>query len=216
LLPTVAVVYWQTREQILILRTPAGFLLATLQALVLVPLSWWFSSRWLMAGSAVAMILVARYAGAAWSRRLAAREPKPRYLEQSINLVEDLGRWIGVSMLAWFVAGVAPLVATALVPDYAAPWAAVIWGLAVTAVYLLSVRKSRARLLRLPLALWVQIPVALLLYYFRRTFLGAAAPDSFEAVAYYGYWPVVAAGFVEYVVLGTLKPGAPAMAAEAA
>ena len=65
-----AAAWWWIREQTLVLRIPAGFLLFLLISLVLLPLSWWSGNKWVVTAEAVVLAMTARYLGNLWSVRL--------------------------------------------------------------------------------------------------------------------------------------------------
>ncbi|HSC48611.1 MAG TPA: hypothetical protein VLG68_11045, partial [Gammaproteobacteria bacterium] len=153
-----ALMYWFSREDVRVLRVPLGFLLFSAGAAVLAPLSWWSESKLAVIAAAAVLVNAAFVAGNRGSRKLRQRlgsgsEP-PFYLDQSINLLDDLFRWLGVSILAWFAVGLLPLLLVFVVPIEWIPWAAMVWGFGATAYFFLAVRKSRVRFLRLPLGLW--------------------------------------------------------------
>lgn len=205
--------YWYSREQALVLRLPVGFLLSLCLGAVLAPLSWWMGSKIAVAVAGVLAAIVARYPGELWSarlkRRLAAQGSSPIYLSQSINLIEDIFRWLGICILTWFLLGVLPLVLVFVMPVEWVPWGAMTWGFGVTAYYLFAVRKSRVRFLKLPLGLWVLAVTTIVLKVFQEQIAGPLEPGSIWLIGYSVYYPVAAGLFVEIVLLGTLKPATP-------
>ena len=203
-----AAAWWWTREQLKVLRLPAGFLVYLALGLVLLPLSWWSGSKLGTAAEAAVLAVGARYLGLRWAAHLRPRlEPAPPwYLDQSIDLIADLGRWLLASVATWFAVGVVPLVLAFVLPLDSVPWGALAWAFGATAWYLYDFRKARVRLLKLPLGLWVFIAAAVILQLFQQQLMGPMEPGSIGLVAYTACWPVVAAVFVEVVVLGTKKP----------
>jgi hypothetical protein len=202
-----AAAWWWTREQPLVLRIPAGFLLFLALAVLFAPLSWWSGSKIAVAAEAVVLAVAAKYFGRLWSARFKERVAvgAPWYLDQSINLINDLFLWVGVSIVAWFAVGVLPLLLVLFMPVDWIPWGAMVWGFAATAWYLFKYRKSRVRLLKLPIGLWAFAVTAVVLKLFQQQIAGAMEAGSIELIAYAAYWPVALALFVEIVVLGTHK-----------
>jgi hypothetical protein len=198
--------WWWTRSQTLVLRIPAGFLLFLAAGFVLGPLSWWSGSKLVVAAEAAVLAVGAKYLGVPWSGRLQQRlaaGPAPWYLDQSINLIEDLFRWLGICIVTWFAVGVLPLVFVLFLPLAWIPWAALLFGFALTAWYLYKFRKSRVRFLKVPLGLWVFVLTVVVLKLSQKQLMGPMEEGSIELIAYTACWPVVVAGFVEIVVLGT-------------
>lgn len=206
-----AAAWWWTREQPLVLRIPAGFLLFLVLGLMLAPLSWWSGSKIAVAAEAAVLAVGVKYLGALWSARLNSRIAVGMlwYLDQSINLIEDLFRWCGYSILAWFVAGVLPLMLVFVLSVEWMPWGALVWAFGATTWFLIGMRKSRVRFLKIPLGLWVQAATTVVLVLFQKQIAGPLEPGSIELIGYIAYWPVVAGLFVETVVVGTRKPAPP-------
>ncbi len=206
-----AAAWWWTREQPLMLRTPAGFLLFLCIGLVLAPLSWWSQAKIAVAAEAAVLAVGAKYLGRLWSARLQARieAGPPWYLDQSANIVNDLFLWAAVSIVAWFLVGVLPLMLVFVLPADWIPWAAMVWGFAAIAWYLFKFRKSRLRFLRLPIGLWVFVVTAVVLMLFQQQIVGRLEAGSIGLIAYLAYWPVVAGLFTETVIVGTRKSAPP-------
>jgi len=202
--------WWWTREQPLVLRIPAGSLLFLLGALVLVPLSWWSTSKIVLTVEAAVLAVGARYWGALWSQRIAARlgVSTPGYLDQSINLINDLARWVGLSILAWFLAVVPPMLLVFFIPVEWVPWGALVWSFAATAFYFYRFRKGSLRFLKVPLGLYAFVVTEVLLLTFERQLVGPMEAGSFQQIGYLAYWPAVAALFVEIIMIGTNKQAA--------
>lgn len=202
-----AAAWWWTREQPLVLRIPAGFLLFFGLGAVLAPLSWWSGSKIAVAAEAAVLAVGAKYLGRLWFARLKQKieTGAPWYLDQSINLINDLALWAGVSIVAWFAVGVLPLLLVLFVPVEWIPWWAVVWAFAATAWYLIKFRKSRVRFLKIPLGLWVFVVTAVVLKLFQQQIAGPLEAGSIELIAYAAYWPVVVALFVEIVITGTRR-----------
>jgi hypothetical protein len=200
-----AAAWWWTREQPLMLRTPAGFLLFLCIGLVLAPLSWWSQAKIAVAAEAAVLAVGAKYLGRLWSARLQARITVGAtwYVDQSINLINDLAFWAAVSIAAWFLVGVPSLLLVFVLPVDWIPWVAMVWGFAATAWYLFKYRKSRLRFLKLPIGLWVFVVTAVVLKLFQQQIVGPLEAGSIGLIAYAAYWPVVCAGFVEIVAIGT-------------
>lgn len=203
-----AAAWWWTREQPLVLRIPAGFLLFLGLGLVFAPLSWWSGSKIAVAAEAPVLAVGVKYLGRRWSARLEARieAGPPWYLDQSANIVNDLFLWVGVCIAAWFAVGVLPLLLVLFVPVEWIPWGAMAWGFVATAWYLFKFRKSRLRFLKLPIGLWAFVVTAVVLKLFRQQIAGAMEAGSIELIAYTAYWPVVVGLFIELMVIGTQKP----------
>ena len=202
-----AAAWWWTRGEPLVLRIPAGFLAFIGLGAVLLPLSWWSGSKLVMTAEAAVLAAGVKYLGALWTARLKPRLSAgvPWYLDQSVNLIDDLFRWLGVSILAWFAVGVLPLLLVLFVPVDWVPWGALAWSLVAMAWYLLKIRKSQVLLLKIPLGLWAFALTALILKVFQQQIVGPMEAGSIELIAYMAYWPVVVAMFVEIVMLGTRK-----------
>lgn len=198
---------WWTRAEPLVLRIPAGILIFIAAWLLLGPLSWWAANKWVLAAeaavSAVGAIYLGRLCSARIQQRLAAATPW--YLDQSINLIEDLFRWGSVCIIAWFAVGVLPLMFIFFLPFAFIPWVALLWSFALTAWYLYKFRKSRLRFLKIPLGLWVFVLAAAVLKLFQKQLVGEMEAGSIELIAYTAYWPVVAASFAEIIMLGTKR-----------
>jgi hypothetical protein len=205
--------YWLTREQALVLRLPTGLLLFVVTSAGAAPISWWSGSKIVVGTVAALCVVVCGYLGDRWSRSLQQRVlPRhattavPFYLDQSINLVDDLARWLVAAMFAAFVVIVVPLVFMLALPPETARWVGIAWGFGATAFYLFKFRNPRVRILKLPLGLWVFAAAAVLLQVFRAELAGPIADEgegSVWVIAYSAYWPVCAATFVEIVLLGT-------------
>lgn len=180
------------------------------QTLVLGPLSWWSGSKLAVVAEAAVLAVGAKYLGALWSERLKlklAAAPAPWYLDQSINLVADLIRWLLVCIVTWFAAGVLPLmlVLVFVLPVEWVPWVALLWAFTATAFYLFKYRHSRVRFFKIPLGLWAFMLAAAILRLFQQRLVGSMEAGSIELIAYAAYWPAVIAMFVEFVVIGTRK-----------
>ncbi len=197
---------WFSRDHRLVLRVPTGFLLFLVVALPLAPLGAWSGSRWLSVGAALVAVTLAKFLGSWWSGRIDPKVmpgiPVPWYLDQSINLMHDLLRWVFGCAVAWFAVLLAMLLAFVLPLEWV-PWGALVWAFAATAVYLIKYRKSRVRLFKVPLGLYVFVVTAVLLQVFQKQIVGPLEPGSFEQIAYVAYWPVVGVLFIEIVALGT-------------
>lgn len=204
--------WWFSRNHRLLLRVPTGALCFLAVALPLAPLGVWSGSRWLSGFAAVAAVTAAKFLGASWSSRIEPKImpgiPVPWYLDQSINLIHDLFRWIFACVVAWFGVGVAPLLLVFVLRPEWVPWVALAWGFAATAVYLYKYRKSRVWLFKVTLGLYAFVAAAVLLQLFQKWIAGPLEPGSFEQIAYVAYWPVVSALFVEIVVIGTARNAA--------
>jgi len=201
-----AIAWWWTREQILVLRLPIGFLLYLVLGLLLVPLSWWSGSKLVAASEAVVLTVGARYFGALGSAKLKTRIEQgnaPWWLDQSIDLIADLARWIAVCIVAWFTVSLLPMVFVFVLPLEWIAWAAMVWGFGLAAWYLYKVRKSRVRLFKVPLGLWVFVLTAVVLQLFQKQLVGLMEAGSIEQIAYAAWWPVLAGMFIEIVVWGT-------------
>ena len=203
-----AAAWWWTREQLRVLRLPAGFLVFLGLGLLAVPLSRWSGSKLVTLAEAAVLAVGAKHLGRRWEARLKPRlEPAaPWYLDQSIDLIADLGRWFLASVVTWFAVGVVPLVLAFVLPLDSVPWGALAWAFGATAWYLYDFRKARVRLLKLPVGLWAFIATAVILQLFQQQLAGSMDPGSIGLVAYTACWPAVAAVFVEAVVIGTKKP----------
>ena len=202
-----ATAWWWTHEQALVLRIPAGFLLFLCAGSVLFPLSWWSVSKLAVVAEAAVLAVGARYLGALWSERLAVRikQTPSWYLDQSINLIDDLARWVGISAVAWFVVGVLPLLLVVMLPLDWVPWGALVWAFACMAWYVFKFRPSRVRMLKIPLGLWVLVAAAVVLRVFQQQIVGPMEAGSIGLIAYVAYQPVVIALFVEILAVGTKK-----------
>lgn len=202
-----AAAWWWTRGQPLVLRIPAGFLAFIGLSAVLLPLSWWSGSKLAAAAEAVVLAVGAKYLGVLWAARLKPRLAAgvPWYLDQSIDLIDDLFRWLGACIVAWFAVGVLPLMLVFVLPVEWVPWGALAWAFAATAFYLFKYRRSRVRFLKVPLGLWVFVLAAVILRLFQQQLVGPMEAGSIELIAYTACWPVVMAMFVEFVVVGTQK-----------
>ena len=172
---------------------------------MLAPLSWWSQAKIAVAAEAAVLAVGAKYLGRLWSARLKARiaAGAPWYLDQSINIVNDLFLWPAVSIVAWFLVGVLPLMLVFVLPAEWIPWAAMVWGFAATAWYLFKFRKSRLRFLKMPIGLWVFVVTAVVLKLFQQQIVGRLEAGSIGLIAYLAYWPVVAGLFTETVIVGT-------------
>jgi len=199
--------WWWTHEQALVLRIPAGTLVFLGGALLLAPLSWWSGSKLVVATAAAVLAFSARYFGALWSARIARtlETGKPWYLDQSIDLTGDLARWVGFSVLAWFLAVVPPMLLVVFIPVEWVPWGALAWSFAATAFYLYKYRTGSPRLLKLPLGLYGFVAAVVLLRIFQRQIVGPLEAGSFQEIGYMAYWPAVSALFIEFVLVGTRK-----------
>ncbi|HEX7964678.1 MAG TPA: hypothetical protein VF651_03070 [Gammaproteobacteria bacterium] len=203
-----AIAWWWTRQQPLLLRVPVGFLLYLGLSSVLLPLAWWSQSRLAVAAEAAVAVVLASYVGA-WLTRLI--EPKvrvapPWYLDQRINLIADLARWVFVAGIAWFVVGVLPLLLVFLLPVEWITWAALAWACVTLAWYLYKSRPGRMRVLKVPLGLWVFVAAAVLLKLLQPQLIGPLEAGSIAEIGYLVYASLVAALFAEIVVLGTPRP----------
>lgn len=203
----IAAAGWSSREQLLVLRTPAGLLVFLSVAFILAPLSWWSASKLAVGAEAAVAAVGAWYIGERWSRRLAPRVAAgaPWYLDQSINLVEDTFRWIGACVVAWFAVGVLPLLFVFVMPPQWVPWLAMAWAFALLAWYLYNVRKSRVRFLKIPLGLWVFAVAAIVLQVFQKQIMGPMEEGSIGQIAYAAYAPAACALLAEIIVIGTRK-----------
>jgi drug/metabolite transporter (DMT)-like permease len=199
--------WWWTREQPLVLRIPAGTLVFIGGALLLVPLSWWTQSKIVVTAEAAVLAVSARYLGTLWARYIAQKleAAKPWYLDQSINLIDDLARWIGFSVLAWFLAVVPPMLLVMFMPAEWVPWGALVWSFAATTFYLYKYRKGSPRFLKVPLGLYVFVATAVLLLIFQKQLAGPMQAGSFQQIGYLAYWPAVSVLFMELILIGTRK-----------
>jgi hypothetical protein len=209
--------YWYTREQMRVLRLPTGAFLFVALCAALFPLSVWSGNKIVAACAAGAAVVVAKYAGAWWSRRLRARHAEqsgsPWYLDQSINLFDDLFRWLGLSAVAGLLTGVVAPLAGLMFSVDAGPWAAMVIGFGMTGFFLLSVRKSRLRFLGLTPGVW-SLPVAVVvLMLLQKQLVGPLEPGSMELAYYVAFAPVVIALFIDVVAIGTPKPPVAAVSA---
>lgn len=199
--------WWFSHEQRLVLRVPVGFIVFLGIGAVLAPLSEWSGSKIAVAVAAGLAAFPAKFIGNWWSQRIEPRVmpgiPVPWYLDQSINLMDDLFRWTGLSILAWFLAVVPPMLLIMFMPVEWVPWGALVWSFAATAFYLYKYRKSRVRFLKVPLGLYAFVIAALVLLIFQKQIAGTLEVGSFEQIAYIAYWPVVMALLVEIVLVGT-------------
>lgn len=204
--------WWWSRKQPLLLRVQVGFLVYLAAAVVLMPLSWWAGNKVVLAFEAAFAATLPGYVGGWLGRRLQPRlqAAPPWYLDQRIDLVADLFRWAFASGIAWFVAGVVPLLLVFVLPVDWIPKAALAWALAALFLYLNKYRKSRMSWLNLAPGIWTFVIAAALLWVFQREIAGPLEPGSIGQIAYLAYAPLVAALFVEIVVLGTprLQPQA--------
>jgi|GEM_PF-5450157 len=198
---------WWTGGHRLVLRVPAGFLLFLGLTAVLGPLGWWSGNKILVALSAVAAALGAKYLGAWWSAKLEPKTmpgiPTPWWLDPSINLLHDVGRWVGACIVAWFALGVLPMLLVFVVPLNAVPWAAMVWSFAGLAWYFYQHRPPRGRLYRVPAGLWAFAVAAAVLALFQKQIAGPMEEGSIWLISYLAYTPAVIALFVEFVVVGT-------------
>ena len=203
--------WWFARDHRLFLRLPVGVWVFLLSGAVLAPLSAWSGSKLAVTVAALVSVLGTKYLGAWWSARIEPKVmpgiPMPWYLDQSIDLIADLLRWLLACAVAWFLVGITPLLLVFVLPPVAVPWAALVWGFAATVWYVFIYRKSRKKFLQLPLGLYAFAVTAVLLQVFQKGLVGVLEPGSFEQIAYVAYWPVVAAAFVEIVVVGTRNDG---------
>jgi hypothetical protein len=199
-----AIAGWRTRDQTLLLRVPAGSLAFLGLALVLMSLSWWSGSKLVSVAEAAVAAVAAVVLGEAWSKRLALRlQVLPAwYLDQSINLVNDLLRWTFACIVAWFVVGLLPLLLVAVLPLEDVVWGALTWASLVLTWYLTRHAHNHLRLLKLPLGLWAMAVAALLLRLCQQRIMGPMEAGSVEQIAYGVYQPVVAGLFMEIVVIG--------------
>jgi len=202
-----AAAWWWTREQALVLRIPAGFLLFLALVALFAALSWWSGSKLAVAAEAAVLTVGVKYLGKLWSARLKARIAAgvPWYLDQSANIVNDLFLWAAVSIVAWFLVGVPSLMLVFILPLDWIPWVAMVWGFTAMAWYLFKYRKSRVRFLKMPLGLWVFVVTAVVLKLFQQQIVGPLEVGSIGAIAYGAYWPVVTALFVEIVIAGPAR-----------
>ncbi len=200
-----AAAWWWCHEQRLLLRVPTGLWIFFVAGSVFIPLSWWTQSRLVAGVEAAVAVTLARYLGWRCSRLIAAKmaEGTPWYLDQGIDLIADLGRWVFACIIAWFAVGVLPLLLVVILPVEWIPWGAMAWGFAATAWYLFKFRTSRLRLLKLPIGLWVFAVTAVVLKLFQQQIAGPMEAGSIELIAYSAYWPVVSALFIEITIIGT-------------
>ncbi|HEX4299270.1 MAG TPA: hypothetical protein VH327_00210 [Gammaproteobacteria bacterium] len=198
---------WLSRDQLRVLRIPAGLLVFLIMAAVLLPLSLWSSSKLAVGAEAAVAAVSAWYLGERWSKALAPRVAAgvPWYLDQSINLVEDLFRWIGACVVAWVLVGLLPLLFVLVMPLQWVPWVAMGWGLGLLVWYCYKFRPSRVRFLKIPLGLWVFAVAALVLQLFEKQIMGSMEEGSIGLIAYAAYAPGACALFVEIIVRGTRK-----------
>jgi hypothetical protein len=203
-----ATAWWWTREQRLVLRIPAGSLVFICGALLLVPLSWWSGSKLAVTAEAAVLTVGARYLGALWSGKIALRlqSGKPWFLDQSVNLIDDLARWMATAAVAWFVVGVLPMLLVFVLPVDWIVWGALLWALACTAWYCYKFRPSRVRYLKIPLGLWAFVAVAAVLQVLQKQILGPIEAGSIGLIAYVAYAPAVCALFAEIAVVGVRRP----------
>lgn len=196
---------WLSRHQVRVLRIPAGLLVFLGLAALLLPLSLWSASKLAVGAEAAVAVVGAWYVGERGSRQLAPRVSSgvPWYLNQSINGLEDLFRWIGACVVAWFAVGVLPLLFVFVMLLPWVPWAAMAWAFVLLAWYLYKMRGSRLRILKVPLGLWVFAAVAVVLQLFQKEIMGPMEQGSIGLIAYAAYAPVAGALFVEIVLIGT-------------
>ena len=201
--------WWFSKDHRLVLRVPTGALCFLAVALPLAPLGAWSGSRLLSVGAACVAVSLAKFLGAWWSGRLDPKLmpgiPVPWYLDQSVNLINDLFRWLFACVVAWFLVGITPLLLVFVVPPEVVPWAALVWGFAAMVWYSFVYRKSHKLFLQIPLGLYAFVVTAVLLHVFQKDLVGPLEPGSFEQIAYVAYWPVVAALFIEIVAVGTRR-----------
>lgn len=205
--------WWWTKDQRLVLRVPVGFLLYFVLAGVLGALTVWSGSKIAVAMAGCIAALAARYVGGAISGPLqrkilhgiASGMAPPWWLDQSINVIDDLARWVGASVVAWFLIVVPPMLLVFVVPPAVIPWVALLWAFVAMAFYS---GKRPVRGLVFGYRAWVFVFVitAVLLKVFQQKILGPVEAGSFEEIAYVAYWPTVCAVFIEFVVIGTRKP----------
>lgn len=205
--------WWWTKDQCLVLRVPVGFILYLVLVAVLGALTVWSSSKIAVAAAAGVAALAARYLGAAISGPLqrkiqhssAEGQAPPWWLDQSINLIDDLARWVGASVVAWFLIVVPPMLLVFVMPPAAIPWVALVWAFAAMAFYT-GRRPVRGLVSGYRAWVFVFVITAVLLKVFQKQIAGPLEPGSFEQISYMAYWPVVVALFVEFVALGTPRP----------
>lgn len=206
-LMTTGAAWWWTRDQRRVLRVPVGFWCYLAVAAVLGSLTVWTGSRIAVALAAGYAPLAAKYPGGYWSAKLGSRippgVPAPWWLDQSVNLMEDLFRWVAGSIVGWFLVIVPPMLLVFVIPPETVPWAALVWAFAAVTFYLYKYRAARWRLFKLPLGLYAFVITAVVLLLFQKQIAGPLEAGSFEQIAYAAYWPVMAALFVEFVVVGT-------------
>ncbi|MGE5624411.1 MAG: hypothetical protein ACM3ZT_02565 [Bacillota bacterium] len=208
-LMTLGAAWWWTKDQRLVLRVPLGFWCYLAAAAVLGSFTVWTGSKIAVALAAGYAPLAAKYPGGYWSAKFEARTqpglPTPWWLDQSVNLLEDLFRWVAGSLLAWFLTVVPPMLLVFVVPLEWVPWAALIWAFAATVFYIYKYRAARWRLFKLPLALYAFAITSGVLLIFQKQIAGPLEAGSFEQIAYVAFWPAVSALFTEFVVVGTRK-----------
>jgi hypothetical protein len=199
---------WLSRDQLRVLRIPAGLLVFLSMAAVLLPLSLWSGSKLAVGAEAAVAAVSAWYLGERWSKALAPRVAAgvSWYLDQSINLIEDLFRWIGACVVAWVLVGLLPLLFVLVMPLQWVPWIAMTWAFALLAWYLYKVRRSRVRIFMVPLGLWIFVATALVLQVFQKQIMGPMEEGSIGLIAYAAYALGACALFVEIIVIGTRKP----------
>lgn len=206
--------WWWSREHKRVLRIPAGLVVFLVLGAVLLPLSWWSGSKLVVAVEAAVLAALVHYFGGKWSQRLATRlapgSASPWWLDQSVNLVDDLARCVAYSALAFFLVVVPSMLLIFFMPLEEVHWGALALSFAATAWYLIKVRKTRGLFLRVPLGLWAFVPAAALLKILQPQLAGPLEVGSFELITYAAYWPVVAALFVELVLVGTRGAVSPA------
>lgn len=213
-----AVAWWRSKDQLLVLRLPAGTLVFVAASLLLLPLSWWSENKLVTGAEAAAGAVLAPYLGKLWSGRLVPRlQPTPPwYLQQSVNLLNDLFRWGFACIIAWFVVGVLPLVFIFVLPAEWILWAALPWAFVALTWYLLKIQPSRIRILKLPLGLWAMAAAALVLQLSQRLFAGSLEPGSIAQLSYLVYLPTTLALATEMVLIGKADDNSRKFAASSA
>ena len=200
---------WWSSEQRLVLRVPVGFLLFFGLSAVLGPLGWWSGSKLVVAASAIVAAFTSKYLGGVCSAKLEPKVmpgiPSPWWLDQSINLLHDVGRWVGASILVWFLVIVPPMLLVFVVPPECVPWAALVWAFVATAFYIYKYRPVRWRISKLPVAFYGFVITSVVLLIFQKQIAGPMEAGSFEQIAYVAFWPVIAALFLEFILVGTKR-----------
>lgn len=198
---------WWAHGQKLVLRVPAGIWVLLGLSAVLLPLSWWSGSKLITAAEAGVAAFAAVYLGGLWSKRVEERLKAGTawYLDQRINLINDLFRWLFACIVAWFVVGVLPLALIFVMPPEYIVWGALAWAFACIAWYSCKFQPSRVRLLRIPADLWMLAAAAAMVRLLQRWTIGPLETGSIAQIGYLVCLPVVIAIFVKIVMLSDSK-----------